>query len=375
MTEKNIIVTRGIPRSPSVSGSRGGGYSSFNPGGAGHFGDDHHSGDHSFAYMGEWESRESQIKAAYTNIVQTLSQVTESDLAAVRALAPVSPSDTIGSMSHELAVRDSLIAAKATEVGEQEKIANSFFGSDPSNKTVDDWMRLYNSGRDPVSLLADWTNSFSAAFTAKFIRQEINLLTSQSASLISNLKAAKAAAQAAAQAAAEAAAKAAVQAVAQAVADTAAQVAADAENKRKSAMDLSDAEGRAGLGHVPLTPPNVLIDNHLDEARKQKEYFSEGGSGHLLSWFYKKVRNRGDWDFKQFGSQYEEFGNFNYGATGTAAGISADVLLRAAGAAQALAGTSKKEFGKWWSEPPYGDDPVDQVWIRAGVEYARSKGF
>ena len=51
------------------------------------------------------------------------------------------------------------------------------------------------------------------------------------------------------------------------------------------------------------------------------------------------------------------------------------VLLRAAGAAQTAAGTSREEFDTWWSEAPYGDDPVDQVWIKAGIEYAKSKGY
>lgn len=95
----------------------------------------------------------------------------------------------------------------------------------------------------------------------------------------------------------------------------------------------------------------------------------------MLSWFYTQVRNKGEWDYKNGQPQYESFGNFNYGAVGTAAGISEAVLLRAAGAAQSLAGTSQAEFDKWWSEAPYGDDPVDQVWIKAGIDYAKSKGY
>lgn len=91
--------------------------------------------------------------------------------------------------------------------------------------------------------------------------------------------------------------------------------------------------------------------------------------------FYTKVRNGGEWDYKQRGRQFEEIGNFNYGATGTAAGIPEQILLRAAGAAQNQAGTSEADFGKWWKETPYGDDRVDQVWIKAGIEYANSKGY
>ncbi|WP_443201154.1 polymorphic toxin type 44 domain-containing protein [Pseudomonas sp. CCNWLW56] len=45
---------------------------------------------------------------------------------------------------------------------------------------------------------------------------------------------------------------------------------------------------------------------------------------------------------EQRGREYEEFGNFNYGTTGTVAGISEQILLRAAGAAQSIAGTSEE---------------------------------
>ncbi|MGK7131806.1 polymorphic toxin type 44 domain-containing protein [Pseudomonas aeruginosa] len=55
--------------------------------------------------------------------------------------------------------------------------------------------------------------------------------------------------------------------------------------------------------------------------------------------------------------------------------MSEQILLRAAGATQTLAGTSDKDFGAWWAGTPYGDDPVDQIWIKAGIDYAKSKGY
>lgn len=51
-------------------------------------------------------------------------------------------------------------------------------------------------------------------------------------------------------------------------------------------------------------------------AQSKAEYFSRGGDAFLLSWFYSQVKNRGPWDFKQRGPQYENFGNFHYGAVG-----------------------------------------------------------
>ncbi|WP_312154943.1 polymorphic toxin type 44 domain-containing protein [Pseudomonas sp.] len=149
---------------------------------------------------------------------------------------------------------------------------------------------------------------------------------------------------------------------------------ASAQAKR-AADDLNAARKQIRLKQYPAAPPGVSMENNLKESKAQKEHFKNGGTAFLFSWFYKKVRNRGDWDYKQRGGQYASFGNFNYGAVGTAAGISAAVLLRAAGAAQTVAGTSQAEFDKWWAAAPYGDDPVDQAWIKAGIDYAKSQGY
>ncbi|WAH54532.1 polymorphic toxin type 44 domain-containing protein [Pseudescherichia vulneris] len=89
------------------------------------------------------------------------------------------------------------------------------------------------------------------------------------------------------------------------------------------------------------------------------------------------VRLHGPWDYKnQLGHQYDDFGNFNYGAVGTAAGFPEQVLLRGAGWAQGHSGNGNPaKFGVWYGAAPYGDDPADQVWIRAGIDYAKRTGF
>lgn len=186
--------------------------------------------------------------------------------------------------------------------------------------------------------LVDWANSYEAARLAQ-VYSEIARRLKEKEQFLANIEEAQAA-----------------------------QI-AQAENQLMTAKELVD------LKQYPVAPPEVSIDQNLQESKEQNEYFSTGGSAFLFSWFYKKVRNGGDWDYKQHGRQYESFGNFNYGAVGTAAGISEGILLRAAGAAQSVAGTSESAFDKWWSESPFGDDPVDQVWIKAGIEYAKSKGY
>ncbi|PAN93624.1 hypothetical protein CIW64_02735 [Enterobacter cloacae] len=104
--------------------------------------------------------------------------------------------------------------------------------------------------------------------------------------------------------------------------------------------------------------------------------FHGGASLMTYVWFYQMVRNHGPWDYKQGRAEYANFGNFHYGAVGAAAGIPDGVLLRGAGTAQILAGTSDPvEFAKYQGAYAYGDDPVDQLWIRAGINYARRSGF
>ncbi|BDK27381.1 hypothetical protein FJMB80158_40320 [Enterobacter hormaechei] len=93
------------------------------------------------------------------------------------------------------------------------------------------------------------------------------------------------------------------------------------------------------------------------------------------TWFYERVRNGGPWDYKQHKRAYADFGNFHYGAVGYAACIPAKILLIAAGAAQWKAGTSRPEWGNFTGTPPFGDDPIDQFWIKQGIDYVKQHHF
>ncbi|MFB4404123.1 polymorphic toxin type 44 domain-containing protein [Pseudomonas inefficax] len=127
--------------------------------------------------------------------------------------------------------------------------------------------------------------------------------------------------------------------------------------------------------YPPPAPSGACVMSNMHAASRERDYFKNGGTGFLISWFYSMVRNGGKWDYKQQGRKYEALGNFNYGATGTAAGLSEEFLLRGAGWAQSRAGTSNSTFGSWWGDPPYGDDPEDQEWIKAGIRYAKTFGY
>jgi RHS repeat-associated protein len=106
--------------------------------------------------------------------------------------------------------------------------------------------------------------------------------------------------------------------------------------------------------------------------------------------FYYLVKNKGPWDYKQRGGEFEAFGNFHYGYVGKAFDLTGlsyanlnpfsdtwpefqlgndnQVLLRAAGVAQKMASTSLPNSGNLFV-PPYWDDPVDQFWIKSGFEW------
>ncbi|MFH7519227.1 polymorphic toxin type 44 domain-containing protein, partial [Pseudomonas syringae pv. tagetis] len=58
-----------------------------------------------------------------------------------------------------------------------------------------------------------------------------------------------------------------------------------------------------------------------------------------MSWFFYKVRNKGPWDYKQIHPEWEDFGNFHYGAVGTDGQLTEQLLLRAAGFTQGEAKT------------------------------------
>jgi hypothetical protein len=68
-------------------------------------------------------------------------------------------------------------------------------------------------------------------------------------------------------------------------------------------------------------------------------------------------------------TQYLDFASFNYGATGRASGIPAELLLRAAGWSQQASGLYRSGWGTWDGAPPYGDDPDGSRQIRNGILY------
>ena len=118
---------------------------------------------------------------------------------------------------------------------------------------------------------------------------------------------------------------------------------------------------------IPLSPSGVSIAQNILVAQE-----------HLNPlWFYNQVRNKGPWDYKQQGKQYADFGNFNYGATGSAFGFRDGFLRRMAGWAQQQSGNqdSTTAGSPIWGPAPYGDDPHDQEMIDLGIKYYENRCY
>ena len=68
-------------------------------------------------------------------------------------------------------------------------------------------------------------------------------------------------------------------------------------------------------------------------------------------------------------TEHVGFSSYNYGTTGRASGMPAELLLRVAGWSQHASGLYRPEWGRWNGAPPYGDDPDGSRKIKDGIAY------
>lgn len=129
--------------------------------------------------------------------------------------------------------------------------------------------------------------------------------------------------------------------------------------------------GKGGPCKCPTPPPGPLgacIADNIEIARDHSVF-------NFSAWFglYSNVKNYGPWDYKRHGKQYEDFGNFNYGAVTEAMGMSSYTAQNAAGMYQQKSGAAAAGAGVPLLKWPYGDDPKDAAEIERGRQYARCK--
>jgi len=129
---------------------------------------------------------------------------------------------------------------------------------------------------------------------------------------------------------------------------------------------------------IPVTPPGVSVDENMRRARALQDTITNGMPGDMpppdpaygimTAWFPKGH----EMDYKKGGDQYRDFGNFNYGAVGSALGISPYVLHGAAGVVQMKDGTWKPRFGLPFLTGQSGDNGRDYRQVDKGIAYEKT---
>ena len=89
--------------------------------------------------------------------------------------------------------------------------------------------------------------------------------------------------------------------------------------------------------------------------------------GIMTAWFPKGH----EMDYKKDGDQYRDFGNFNYGAVGSALGIGPYMLHGAAGVAQMQDKTWTSKDGYPFLTRAFGDSDRDYNKIDRGIAYEK----
>lgn len=158
---------------------------------------------------------------------------------------------------------------------------------------------------------------------------------------------------------------------------------------------------------IPDDPGADMGANMTDSARSAERYYAgDDPAGSFLADlgdFTASVLPDSKWDIKRhYGSQYQDYGNFHYGAVGAARGYGRGFLLRGAGVAQFADDTLNKTIkavftaldvalrtdlwsdkplrsgrGEWRSPKPglpgivgpYSDDPRDQAMVDLGITF------
>ncbi len=150
----------------------------------------------------------------------------------------------------------------------------------------------------------------------------------------------------------------------------------------KAHWDLSFRRNSRELG-VPIYAPagvDVIANVHKAANMRANNPGGVSAGGAMLLAFKDMVANGRPWDFKKdyrnsAGWKRDvvaDFGNWHYGLVGAAMGLTLPELLRFAGYAQWRAGTSNHDWSSPVGASPYGDDPIDQIWIKRGFDAYRA---
>ncbi len=132
----------------------------------------------------------------------------DQQVAAVRAEAGAENSSPVEGLNRDISARNTLIERKAIELQAQVVTANAYYGTNPIVRTAEDYVnegyrRIALEGVGRLKLQQDMDISYQAAYAAKLLEAEIQLLNSQVASLKTTLTQAQEQARIAAEAEAQ----------------------------------------------------------------------------------------------------------------------------------------------------------------------------
>jgi hypothetical protein len=136
------------------------------------------------------------VKNEYATKSQDLPRLTEVELANFRARYPAKAGTPAQTYQHELNVRNLLQQKKTTELNTQTGLANAYYGQSPINKTFTDYLARAKALK--IEIRPDspdhkkWVASYKAAYTAKLLMEQIQLLNNQRGHVRSRLASAKA---------------------------------------------------------------------------------------------------------------------------------------------------------------------------------------
>jgi len=123
-------------------------------------------------------------------------------------------------------------------------------------------------------------------------------------------------------------------------------------------------------------PPGVSVDKNMERAQQ-----AVNGVAHiplppdpvaygLMTQLFSPDH---EMDYKRGGHpEFRDFGNYNYGAVGSATGLTPYELHSAAGAVQMLQNHWEPSYGVPYLVPPFGDNRQDYEKIDEGIAYQRA---
>lgn len=129
------------------------------------------------------KTAEQSEKSAYEAKSGNLSASNEADLANARAQYPAAVSTTAQAYQHELNIRNVLIQQKTVELHTQTILANDFYGHSPLNTSIGDYLARAQALDRTVTpfgpAYSKWVASYKAAYSAKLLTDQIQLLNNQ----------------------------------------------------------------------------------------------------------------------------------------------------------------------------------------------------